>query len=47
MINIIPDPIKLFNNENTNKIILFTFIKFSKLSDGSEFIKILKKQNKL
>ena len=43
MINLIPNPTNFIDSENTYKIVLFTFIKFSKLSDGSEFIKILKK----
>ena len=37
MVNIIPDPIKLFNNENTNKIVLFIFLKFSKSSKTENF----------
>ena len=47
MVNIIPDPIKLFNNENTNKIVLFIFLKFSKSSKTENFKDyLLKKKNK-
>ena len=38
MINFIPNPSNFLNTENTNKIILFYFFKFSKFSDSSEFI---------
>tara|TARA_B100000768_G_scaffold3199_1_gene3949 strand:+ start:1482 stop:2315 length:834 start_codon:yes stop_codon:yes gene_type:complete len=45
MINIIPDPIKLFNNENTNKIILFIFLRFDKSINSENFRNRLLKEN--
>ena len=45
MINIIPDPIKLFNNENTNKIILFIFLRFNKSLNSENFRNRLLKEN--
>tara|TARA_B110000116_G_scaffold48072_1_gene40092 strand:+ start:2232 stop:3056 length:825 start_codon:yes stop_codon:yes gene_type:complete len=43
MINFIPNPSNFLNTENTNKIILFYFFKFSKFSDSSEFINSISK----
>ncbi|MDA0757136.1 MAG: hypothetical protein O3C01_00520 [Bacteroidetes bacterium] len=38
MTNFIPNPSNFLNTENTNKIILFYFFKFSKFSNSSEFL---------